>query len=289
MHSFPDIIGAKLDSLHEASKNKMTEKMEKLSLRTLGAAGIMIFLPLFLFTFTDPYLVERAGQSFISWKLKEGVNEKIDSFNLPEPTKLESLFGTKVKELRSQTEKELEKVKRRLKADAPGILAEQISRLRNLDCDCRNKWEKSIRSSMESKLLSLEVAKSALINFSHIKYMEIVHKLTRDVRIFLGTNAAVFLLLLLASFVQPRAMKHLFLPSFLLLTSTVICSYFYIFEQNWLYTIIYNDYTGIAYIGYLSIVFAILCDILFNRARVTTEVINGCLQAIGHAANLTPC
>ena len=119
--------------------------------------------------------------------------------------------------------------------------------------------------------------------------MEIVESLTLDVRIFLGANSLVFIFLLLASLMKPMAIKHLFLPGSLMLVSTAICSYFYILEQNWFYTIIYNDYTGFGYIGYLLFVFAILCDIVFNKARVTTEIINTCLQAIGQVGNLAPC
>lgn len=66
-------------------------------------------------------------------------------------------------------------------------------------------------------------------------------------------------------------------------------SYFYIFEQDWFYTILYNDYTGFAYIGYLAVVFAFLCDVVFNRARVTTEIINSILSAVGQAPSLVPC
>jgi len=39
--------------------------MEKISLRVLGILGIIIFVPLFLFTFTDPQVVEKSGKSFI--------------------------------------------------------------------------------------------------------------------------------------------------------------------------------------------------------------------------------
>ncbi len=263
--------------------------MEKISLRILGILGAAVFVPLFLSTFVDPQLIERSGKSFVEWKLQAEADKKIDSISLPEPTKLENLLGAKAQELRAQTELKLEEVKRQLKADAPAILATQIAKLRNLDCECRRKWESSLRQSMLTKLVSLEMAKSKLIEFSHAKYMEIVKKLTRDVRIFLGANSLVFMFLFLASVIKPIASKQLFLPSALMLVSTAICSYFYIFEQNWLYTIIYNDYTGFAYIGYLLFVFAILCDIVFNRARVTTEVINACLQAIGHAGSLVPC
>ena len=74
-----------------------------------------------------------------------------------------------------------------------------------------------------------------------------------------------------------------------MLLSTGVCSYFYLFEQNWFYTILYSDYTGFGYIVYLVLVFAILCDIVFNKARVTTEFLNACLQAIGQAGAFSPC
>ncbi len=98
-----------------------------------------------------------------------------------------------------------------------------------------------------------------------------------------------FIFLFLVSFLKPQAINHLFLPGALMLLSTILCSYFYLFEQNWFYTIIYNNYTGFTYIGYLTFVFAVLCDIVFNKAKVTTEIINAFLQTIGHAASLVPC
>jgi len=263
--------------------------MKKTSLRVLGIFGSLIFVPLFLLTFADPQLIENSGRSFIEWKLQAETDKKIDSIALPEQTKVESLLGEKAKELRENTETKIEEVKRQLKADAPAILAAQIAKLRNLDCECRKKWEASLRQSMQWNLVSLETARSKIIDFSHAKYMEIVEKLTLDVRVFLGANSLVFIILLLTSFMKPQAIKHLFLPGGLLLVSTVICSYFYLFEQNWFYTIIYNDYTGLGYIGYLTFVFGILCDIALNKARVTTEILNAGLQAIGQVGNLSPC
>ena len=263
--------------------------MEKILLRVLGIIGVVIFVPLFLFTFADPQLIEKSGKTFVEWKLQSEVDQRVDLLELPKETKLENLLGAKVKELRAQTEHKLEQIRQQLKNDAPAIIAEQLAKLRNLDCECRKKWESSIKASMNLKLISLENAKSKLIDFSHKKYMEIVRNLTLDTRIFLGVNSLVFILLLLASFTKPKAAKHLFLPGGLMLLSTGVCSYFYLFEQNWFYTILYNDYTGFGYIVYLVLVFAILCDIVFNKARVTTEFLNACLQAIGQAGAFSPC
>ena len=81
----------------------------------------------------------------------------------------------------------------------------------------------------------------------------------------------------------------MFLPSALLLTSTLICSFFYVFEQNWLLTIIYDDYLGFAYLGYLGVVFLFLCDIVLNYARITSAIINAILNIIGSAAYVSPC
>jgi len=143
---------------------------------------------------------------------------------------------------------------------------------------------------MELKIVSIEKAKSKLVDFGQAKYMEIVEKLTLDVRIFLGTNAVIFIFLLLVSSFKPKAIRHLFLLGILMMISTIICSYFYIFEQNWFYTIIYNDYTGLGFLAYLMVVFAILCDIAFNKARITTEILNGIFNAVGGAvSSFSPC
>lgn len=263
--------------------------MKKISLRFFGILGIAIFLPLFALTFADPQFIETSGKSFIQWKLQSETDKKIDSIALPETSKFETLLGNKARELRTQTQHKLDAVKQQLKKDTPSLLAAQIAKLQNLDCECRKKWEKSLELSIQTKLASLENAKSKLIDFSHSKYMEIVEKLTLDVRIFLGVNALVFVFLLFASLMKPIAIRHLFLPGGLMLASTTICSYFYIFEQNWFYTIIYSDYTGFTYLAYLVAVFALLCDITFNKARITTQIINTFLNAIGQIGNFTPC
>jgi len=263
--------------------------VEKTSLRVFGLFGIVLFGPLFLYTFADPQLIEKSGESFISGELQSAIEKKIDSIKLPELTKLEKALGTEVRSHRAETELTLEKLKQQLKAEAPAMVATELIKLRELDCECRKNWEKSLSAFMQLKLVSLEKAKIRIIAFSHAKYMAIVEKLTLDARIFLSVNAIVFTFLLVASFIQPRAVKHLFLPGGLMLVATTLFAYFYLFNQNWFYTIIYNDYTGLGYMTYLVFVFAILCDIMFNKARVTTKIINRSLRAIGRAGILVQC
>lgn len=256
--------------------------MHQAVLRVFGFFGAVIFLPLFLFTFSDPHSIERAGQSFIEWKLSTETENKVNAIQIPTSNKLGAFLNNKVG-------KQLDDLKQQLHDDLPAILASQITQMKNLSCECRKNWEQRIANSINLKISTLQAAKNKIADFSQAKYMQIVEKLTADVRIFLGVNSAVFIIFLLVSFLKPRAIKHLFLPGVLLLLSTVVCSYFYLFEQNWFYTILYNDYTGFVYLSYLGLVFMVLSDIVFNKGRVTTEVLNMFLSAIGRMAVLVPC
>jgi hypothetical protein len=74
-----------------------------------------------------------------------------------------------------------------------------------------------------------------------------------------------------------------------MLTSTLLTSYLYLFKQNWFYTILYSEYWGFWYLFYIGIIFLFLCDIIFNKARITTEIVNAILNALGSAFSTVPC
>ncbi|WP_444996631.1 hypothetical protein [Aliikangiella sp. IMCC44359] len=262
--------------------------MRKILLRSLGLLGSFLFISLFLFTFLKPQWIESSARPFVERQLNIAVENKIDAIQLPE-SKLKSFLDSKVKILSAQTENKLEEVKHKLKNSSKNILSEQVAKMLDMDCECRKKWRKRLRESMQLELASLEETKAKLINFGQAKYMEIVEKLILDIRVFLGVNSVVFIFLFVISFFKPKVIEHLFLPGGLLLISTLVCSYFYLFKQNWFYTIIYSDYIGFGYLAYLSIVFLFLCDITFNKARVTTEILNAICNALGKAASFSPC
>ena len=263
--------------------------MKKQLLRGFGLFGVALFASLFLLTFSDPQSVEKSARGFLEWKLKSDMHEKIDSLKFPQSKTLEMFLGDRAKTLYQETDAKLTVLKQELKDDLPAIMAAVMARMADLNCECRKKWEERIRASLELEIASLEKAKENLADFAQARYMQIVEKLTRDLRTFLGINALVFLLLFLVSFSKPRATDHLFLPGLLMFLSTGICSYFYLFEQNWFYTILYSDYTGFGYLAYLLAVFALLCDIVFNKARVTSEIINALANALGSAFSVAPC
>lgn len=69
----------------------------------------------------------------------------------------------------------------------------------------------------------------------------------------------------------------------------LLSSGIYVFGQDWFYTILYNDYMGAGYLAYVAAIFGFLMDIALNKARVTTEVINGIFNVIGSAFSVLPC
>jgi len=265
---------------------KQIREIMNIILRIIGIVGVLLFASGFIFTYSMPGFVEKIGQDFIKDKVSEKTNKKIATLNLKYSNNaLVKLAGKFAK----KNEAKISALKEKLKSKAYIKLAAVIAEMRDLDCECRKKYENYYKNELESNILSLKNANVLLMDFMKSKYMEVSKKLKKDIRIFTGSNTIVFLFLVLLSFLKPQAITHLFLPGILLVVSTVVCSYFYIFEQNWFFTIIYSTYLGWGYLIYLGIVFLFLCDIALNKARVTTEIINSILSAIGSVGSVGPC
>ena len=255
-------------------------------LRLVGAAGFALFALFFSLTYSTPEWVENFAADFIRAEVSERIDETIDSLTPPTG---EGALQRFAQTLYAENEERIEQLRANLKTNIHERMADALAEIRNLDCECRDKYAQVFREGLELDAAMLQAANDRIVEFIQSEYMDVVAELKRDIRIFTGSNAGVFLLLLLVSFLKPRAIAHLFLPGILLLVATLLCSYFYIFEQNWLLTIIYSDYLGFGYLAYVGIVFLFLCDIVFNKGRVTTEILNAFLNAVGSAASVVPC
>lgn len=260
--------------------------LQKLSLRSVGVIGAAIFLTFFAFTYATPGWVETFAADYIESEAQERINASIDAIRPPQS---ESALGRLAQSMYEKNEAQIEQLKLNLKNNIHEQWAAALAAVRNLDCECREKWEDWFESGFNTNIALLQAANEQISTFIHSTYMNVTTELKRDIRIFTASNAAVFILLLLVSFMKPQAITHLFLPGLLLVVSTLICSYFYIFEQNWLLTIIHSSYLGFAYLAWLAVVFLFLCDIVFNRARITTEILNAIFNMIGSSVSVGPC
>lgn len=171
----------------------------------------------------------------------------------------------------------------------PAIVAAELARVRNLGCTCRQHWERTLRAGLVLGLAQFKTVKARVRDYTTAKYMQIVSKLTLDLRIFLGSNVLVFAILLALTFRKPQAATHMLLPGTLLVVATLVCGYAYLFLQNWFFTILFDDYTGFAFLVHVLLVFGVLCDIAMNKARVTTRIVNGIGQVFEWIPVVSPC
>lgn len=136
-------------------------------------------------------------------------------------------------------------------------------------------------------------AELALRNLDEIvreRYQRSAERITREFRIFTGTNAAVCALLACMALLRPRAGLHLMPLVILLLATSAAAAGFYLFGQDWLTTIVFGSYLGWAYAIFLGIAFLFLADVALNRGRVTTTVLRVFADLTGNTTLIIlPC
>lgn len=252
------------------------------TLRSIGIFGLVLFGILFFITFLSPETIEQSAKGFVKYQIEKEVREKHQAVS-------QSSVTSKAINIAEKLGLESEKIQENLKNGLPEKIASVIASMCGYDCERKKALAQSITSGYLDRFKSIEVAQDTLGDLIKGKYVEVVGDLKIDLRIFLGSNFAMFLILLAVSFSKPKAMTHLFLPGVLLVLATVIASAIYIYGQDWFYTILYNDYMGFGYLAYLSVIFGVLMDVTLNKARVTTEVINGIANALGSTFSVLPC
>lgn len=254
------------------------DTVEKWVLRVTGFIGLAIFATFFVFTWAMPQWVERFGAEYLESEVVERIEAQIDALA---PRSDAGLAGALAAELYRRNEQQIGEIKAELKAR----VREQV---RDPNCDCRRGLDE-LRETEAWNIATLVADGTGLTALINSNYVRVVGELKREIRIFTGINALSFVLLLLISFAKPAAARHLLIPGVLLLCATLFCAWLYLFSQNWLITIIQGSYVGFAYAAYLGVVYAFLCDIVFNRGRVTTTLGNVLLAALGTAVSMSPC
>jgi hypothetical protein len=255
-------------------------------LRLAGIAGFVLFTFFFALTFHTPQWVESFAKDFIERKAAAVVEAKIDAIGPPRGEGIAARLAAEVYERNAQ---QVEELKGRLKDRSHDLFLVALDQVRDIDCECRRGIEQAWHEMNVAALARLVTDNQRILGFIQQGYMQVVHELRREIRIFAGINALCFLLLLVVSFAKPAATRHLLFPGVLLLCATVFCACLYTFEQDWLLTIIHGSYVGWAYAAYLGVAFLFLCDIALNRGRVTTRIGNALAQSLGSVASLTPC
>lgn len=242
----------------------------RLAVLCLGLIGSVIFIGAFAASWVTPHFISKTAREVIRYRVAQEMNEKIDALGA-------EFLVEKAKILTKDKADEIERIKLLVKAKVPELVAVIANQMRDPDCPCRKWTPEPFRNFLLAMMADAGQAQERLAGLIKSKYLEVETKITREFRIFTGTNAVAFILLVLAVLVRPMAQIQLLPSAVILFAATVLCSYFYLFNQNWLHTIVFSDYVGFAYAAYLAVVFALLWDILRNNARVTEIVLNAIL------------
>jgi hypothetical protein len=253
-----------------------------LTLRSIGFFGVLLFGSLFLVTFVSPETIESSAKGFVKYQIEKEVREKQAEYRSSAVVSNALIIAEKLG-LESNA------IQQNLKDNLPEKIASVIASMCGYDCERKKQIAQSITKDYIERIQSINIAQSTLGDLIKGKYVEIITNLKTDLRIFLGSNFSMFFILLLVSFVKPKAMVHLFVPGILLAVAAVISSSIYIYGQDWFYTILYNDYMGFGYLAYMTLIFSLLVDIILNQARITTEVINFIGHMFSAAFSVAPC
>ncbi|WP_162043119.1 hypothetical protein [Undibacterium sp. YM2] len=240
----------------------------------ISAMGSLLFGAAFVLSYINPVMVENAAREVVRMEVEKRVNEKLHTLQ-------DSNIMGLANRIASRQNAEMEDIKQQLAAGLPAKIAGIVAEMGRLDCPCRQKIEKSITTGLEERSLRLAKLNDKLNGLIRSKYMEVAQALTREFRIFSAANALVFILLAATVSLRPRASVQLLLPAVVLLGAAAVTAFFYLFKQDWLHTIVFADYVGLAYFSYLALAMACLADVAFNKARICSATINGAAQVVG--------
>lgn len=157
-----------------------------------------------------------------------------------------------------------------------------------LDCGRREQARQEVEAFYNSILVRYGLALERVEEIVVGEYDRVMTELSRDVTIFSASNfISLFVAFLLSIFRGPAA-RHLLPVSICLTLATALAIAWYALGQDWVMTIIFSNYWGWSYLGFISVLLAVLIDIAINRARITSEVLNAVSGLFG-SGGFSPC
>jgi hypothetical protein len=187
------------------------------------------------------------------------------------------------------TESDIARTERAIRDEIPRKVVSVVTNMLDADCECRERLAGYVLKSETERLTSLMQARERLTGLIESVYASVASDLMREFRIFAASNAIAFVLLGLVTLMRSGATLQLVLPAVVLIGAVTVTGSLYLFNQNWLHTIVFGEYGGLAYAVYMLGVAFLLADVLLNRARVTTRLLNLAFHAIGSATTAVPC
>ena len=247
----------------------------------VAALGTLLFGGLLVLSYASPITLESWARLAVQHEIEARVAARTGALSQSALVRAaESAVGANNRELLAAKE---------ALAALPAKVASVAGQMLDPECPCRLRAREFLREHLAGKVSFLNASNERLTSLIQSKYVEVAESLLREFRIFCAANALVFVFLGVVAFVKRQAGIQLLAPAFVLVVSAVVVACLYLFTQNWLQTVLLGQYVGFWYFPYLGLAVASLGDVLFNRARVTSAIVNAALSAVGGVASAVPC
>ncbi len=240
----------------------------------VSAVGAILLATLLGASLVIPTFVERQALRVIELEIERRIGVVLEG-------PLKSSVGVLLQRIQSRNAQAIERL--------PARISAVVQRMQNSSCARRSYVERALNGLADERIAELETFNERIERIIQTRYGEVVVALTREFRIFTGVNAALFGALGLVMLRVRRASAHLVPAALVLLAASALSTYLYVFQQDWVHTIVFGDYVGFGYAAYVGLTALLLADIAFLHGVVTTAVLNALAGAIGVAASLVPC
>jgi hypothetical protein len=245
----------------------------------IGFGGALLFGAAFVVSYARPALVEQAAATVVRNEVERRVRETAFA-----------LDGGALAEIAAraapQKQAEIARVHALLADSVAARVARVAAEMRDPDCPCRRPVA---GAALGWRLVRLSQLDERLTALARARYLDVTAQLMREFRIFTAANALVLLFLGIAVVTRPSARLHLLPPAVILVCSAALVGLVYLFGQDWLHTIVFSSYLGLWYFAYLGAAFVLLGDVVLNRGRITTHLLNAGSGAVGSTAAVLPC
>ncbi len=243
------------------------------ALLAISLLGLLIFGSGFVVSFLNPILIEGAAREIVRIEVESEVGRKIEKIS-------DSRIVGIAQRALAKVDVDIQNTKKSLREEVPRKVAATVAAMLDADCECRRRRAEREKRSEEARLSSLMQLREHLQDIIESAYVSVASSLMRELRIFSSSNATAFALLGIVTFTRKKSAIQLFLPAVVLLGAVIITGGLYLFNQNWLHTIIFGQYVGLAYCMYLPGVALLLTDVAFNQAKVSTGILKSVFENI---------
>ena len=250
---------------------------ERAFLLILATTGTLLFSSLFVLPIASPITIEHWARAAIEREVETRVGGELHALSRVSLVRLAQALVD-----RHRKESAFDRV---LFAALHDEVERVVARMQDPDCECRKRLLRFIDETAESNNKRLGSLDARLTTLIESKYAQVSQALVREVRIFSGANTLVFVLLGLVALLRREANRQLLAPAFVLLGSSFVVGYFHLFQQDWLTTVLFGNYVGMWYFGYLGILMAFFADIVLNKGRVAAVL----MGSLGGVAGATQC